>query len=61
MYTAIFSCAGWKGVGKTNKGSGKVDGHITEQGAGRFGRWRRIADAASKQHSLSQDTLVLSA
>jgi len=45
----LFPCAGWKGVGKTNKGSGKADGHITEQGAGRFGRWRRIADAASKQ------------
>jgi len=46
---ASFSCAGWKGVGKTTKGSGKADGHVTEQGAGRFGRWRRIADAASKQ------------
>ncbi|KAL0051341.1 hypothetical protein WJX82_005918 [Trebouxia sp. C0006] len=49
---------GWKGVGKTNKGSGKVDGHITEQGAGRFGRWRRIADAASKQ-SLRAHNLIL--
>ncbi len=46
---ASFSCAGWKGVGKTKKGSGKADSHVMEQVAGRFGRWRRIADAASKQ------------
>lgn len=46
---ASLPCAGWKGVGKVNKVSGKADGHVVEQGAGRFGRWRRIADAASKQ------------
>lgn len=49
---------GWKGVGKVNKVSGKADGHVVEQGAGRFGRWRRIADAASKQ-SLRAHNLIL--
>ncbi|DBA81562.1 TPA: hypothetical protein ACH3X1_007335 [Trebouxia sp. C0004] len=49
---------GWKGVGKTNKGSGEADGYAMERGAGRFGRWRRIADAASKQ-SLRAHHLIL--
>lgn len=44
---------GWKGMGKAAKGSSE-----TEQGSGRIARWRRIADAATKQ-SLRAHTLSL--
>ena len=36
-----LTCAGWKGMGKASK--------VSHEDGGRIARWRRIADAASKQ------------